>query len=391
MSRPISSKANRNVAWFFAIFAIAGFAFLFLFFILPLCKIVDAMHWVATPCEITRSSVRTEGGDHDTYSVDLAYTYTVAGRHYTGTRYHFSTGSSSGYAGKAAVVALYPPGKKTICYVNPRDPADAVIQRGLTPDLWAGLIPMVFVIAGILGIVFNARAKNRRQEQFRAWKPPALRNAADFTAIDSGTRELKPAATPLGKLLGVTFVAFFWNAIVSIFVTSAVQSWRNGHPTWFMNIFLIPFVLVGVGLIFWIGYSFLALFNPRMHLKITPGAVALGDSLSLEWTLEGRASALADLAITLEGSEQATYQSGENTNTARNTFRTIELVNTTNPADFASGRAQAALPRDSMHSLDTGHNKILWQLRVRGKIPGRPKLSEDYPLVILPLRKGVAS
>ena len=41
-----------------------------------------------------------------------------------------------------------------------------------------------------------------------------------------------------------------------------------------------------------------------------------------------------------------------------------------------------------MHSLDTGHNKIIWQLRVKGKIPRWPDLGEDYRLVVLPLRKG---
>ena len=397
MSQPLSNKANRKApVWVLLVFTLFGLVFLFPFFVLPACKMISARNWTATPCVVVSSSVQSHyGRKGNTYSVNMVYNYAVEGRQFTGRRYQFLGGSSGGRTGKAAIVAQYPPGTKAVCYVNPADPADAVFERGFTPDMWYGLIPLAFVAIGIWSMIFTSRsAKQRASAQ---WQPAAMQHAADFNAVPRGARELRPAHTPLGKLTAMLFFALFWNGFISIFIFVIVGDARfsRGNSTGggFHNgmlLFMTPFVLVGIGLILAVLWDVLALFNPRVHLRLNPGAVALGDALTLEWNIAGRANALSSLRITLEGSEAATFQNGKNTSTATNTFSTVELVNTTDPAGFASGSVQAALPRDTMHSLDTGYNKILWQLRVRGKIPRWPDLSEDYPLVVLPLRKGDA-
>lgn len=393
MSQPLSNKANRKPpVWFFAIFTLLGLGFLVPFFVLPACKVIAARNWTATPCTIVSSSIQTHyGRKGDTYSISMVYNYTVSGRRYTGRRYQFLGGSSGGYNSKAAVVARFPPGSKAVCYVNPADPADAVFERGFTPDMGFGLVPLVFVAVGILGAVASSRAAKRPASAL--WEPAALRHSTDFNAVSREARELRPAQTPLGKLIVMLVFALVWNGFISIFIFAIASDSRHSQGIstggFFhsgMLLFMIPFVLVGIGLLLAVVWDFLALFNPRAHLRINPGAVMLGDSLALEWTITGRVNALSDLRITLEGSESATYQNGKSTSTSTNVFSTVELVNTTNPADFASGRVQAALPCDTMHSLDTGHNKILWRLRVKGKIPRWLGISEDYPLVVLPMK-----
>lgn len=386
MSQPLSNKANRGApVWFFVIFAVFGLAMFCMF--VPVAKLIDAQRWMPVPCVIDSSFVKHHPGSKGgTYSIEVAYSYTLNGKPYAGSRYEFLNGSSSGYSSKVKVVSRYPHGAKTTCYVNPRDPYDSVLVRGLTPDMWPTLIPLLFTAIGVWGITCSLR--QRRQPAASKWQPAPLRHAADFHAIESGPRELKPALSPIGSLLGTAFAGVFWNGIVSVFIVILIRDWHGGSPNWFLALFLIPFVLVGLVLIVAVFKAFLALFNPRAHLKITPGAATPGRPLSLEWSFTGRAGALTNLTITLEGSEQATYQNGKNTSTATRVFSTIELVNTADRSAFAAGRAQAVLPPGAMHSLDTGHNKIVWQLRVRGKIPSWPDLSEDYPLVVLPLRKG---
>ena len=88
------------------------------------------------------------------------------------------------------------------------------------------------------------------------------------------------------------FVCLFWNGIVSVFVSGAVESWRAGHPEWGLNIFMIPFVGIGLGLVGAVLYWFVALFDPRPHLIATPGAVALGGALQVQWNFTGRAGIL---------------------------------------------------------------------------------------------------
>ncbi|HWB61126.1 MAG TPA: DUF3592 domain-containing protein [Chthoniobacteraceae bacterium] len=388
MGKPLSNKANRRQpVWFFVVFTLAGLGFLFPTFFLPTARIISALGWVKTPCVIQSSSVaRKQMSKGPAYSVALQYAYSFGGKNYTGSLYHFYKGTSTGYSHNAAIVARYPRGLNTYCYVNPADPRDSVINRGFAVDAWVALLPLLFVCIGVWCIVHSLRGGIF--PIVTQWHPASLRHAADFHGVPAGPRELRPSATPLGKLSGMIFAAVFWNGIISIFVVKALGDWRAHHPQWFLNIFLIPFVLVGLGLIVGVAYSLLALFNPRAHLVVNPGAVALGDPrFTLQWSLQGRASALTALSITLEGSEEAIYQNGKNTSTATNVFFSQEIVNTTSQTEFASGAAQAAVPLDTMHSLDTGHNKITWKLRVKGKIPRWPDMTEDYPLIVLPARK----
>lgn len=75
----------------------------------------------------------------------MTYQYDFAGRCYSSSRYSFSIAATSGYRGKKRVVARLAPGATTICYVNPDNPRDAVIERGLTWDM---------VVGGVFAIIF---------------------------------------------------------------------------------------------------------------------------------------------------------------------------------------------------------------------------------------------
>ena len=292
MSRPLSSKANpRSLVVFFSIFALLGGGFGSPFFGPPMVKVLDARHWKPTLCVIESSSVgsgssqHTSSGSAPTYRVNVTYRYDLDGRSYKGTRYQFLGGSSSGRAAETGGDrrAWYPPGKKTTCYVNPRDPGDAVIERGFTPDMWFALIPLVFVVVGVWGMVYSTRAAKRAPDA--RWQPAALRHAADFSAVSAGARELKPSASPLGKLAFFLVFAAFWNGMISLLLGQVLRSWHTGRPEWGMAFFSVPFVLVGIGMIFAVFYQLLAFFKPRAHLRVDPGAVALGDAFTLEWRL----------------------------------------------------------------------------------------------------------
>jgi hypothetical protein len=121
---------------------------------------------------------------------------------------------------------------------------------------------------------------------------------------------LKPQASPVAKVVGLFCIAAFWNGIVSVFVWQAVKSWQRGHPEYFLTIFMIPFVAVGLGLIGGIGYYLLALFNPRVRLTLDSRSVPVGSAVNLHWQLNGRATKLRRLEIVLEGREEATYTRG---------------------------------------------------------------------------------
>jgi hypothetical protein len=400
-ARPISTvtspvKAARFLAVFFSIFFVVGAAMSYGLFVRPIGNIVVARRWVETPCTIVSSQVQSHHGDGGTtYSVDLLYRYTVNGTEYKSSRYHFMGGSSGGYRGKAAIVARFSPGSRAVCYVNPRDPNDAVLERGFTSDLWFGLIPLVFALVGGGGLVYSRRLARRERSADPAarWLPKGGRVASDPTGSismiqgggpDSGPVILKPAAAPWLKFIGAIFIATFWNGIVSVFLFQVVKSWQRGRPEWFLTLFMIPFVLVGLVLIGMIAYYFLALFNPRPVLTASSKAVRLGDPLDVQWKMHGRVEVLEELRIFLEGREEATYRRGTSTSTDREVFATIELANVTAHADKRAGQGRVFIPATTMHSFESPNNKILWRLNVHGAIRRWPDVKEEFPIVLLP-------
>jgi len=129
-----------------------------------------------------------------------------------------------------------------------------------------------------------------------------------------------------------------------------------------------------------------------VHLKVSPGAVVLGDAILLEWTIQGNVNRLSRFRVMLEGREEANYRSrdGESMNTSNEVFARIAITDTTERGSFSTGMARATVPRDSMHSFDTGNNKIKWKLVVQGTIPRWADMKEEYPILVLPLKKGAA-
>jgi hypothetical protein len=381
---PLSSRALKPGArWvavaFFGAFLAFGLVFTWFFLIRPLAQVVAARQWIATPCTVVSSDVRSHRGDKGTtYSVDILYRFEFGGREYRANRYSFLSGSSSGRSGKEAIVRRYPAGGSALCFVNPAQPSQAVLNRNFTGLMWLGLIPLVFVVIGAGGMM----GVLRRQTGPAGTRAAVVPSPGAVQA--SGAVVLQAAASPLTKLIGGILVSLFWNGIVSVFVWQCVKGWQRGRPEWFLMLFLIPFVLIGLAMIGYVIYTFLCLFNPRPQLTVNATAVPLGGVLDVQWRFRGSVSRLNRLRLVLEGQEEATYRRGTTTTTDRETFAQIELANVTNRPEMAAGRARVTLPRDTMHTFTAAHNKITWKLRLAGEIERWPDVNEEFPITLLP-------
>ena len=60
---------------------------------------------------------------------------------------------------------------------------------------------------------------------------------------------LPSGSSPVRVLVITLAAALFWNGIVSIFLSTAIEGHLGGKPDWFMTVLLVPFVLVGLVLI----------------------------------------------------------------------------------------------------------------------------------------------
>ena len=298
------------------------------------------------------------------------------GREFRANRYAFMGGSSSGYDGKARVVGQYPPGAKSICYVNPNDPGDAVLLRGFTPMMLVGLVPFVFLAIGIAGMCGKVG-------------PVAEMRKIDFVSKSARPGEavmLKPSASPLAKFLGGLIFSLFWNGIVSVFVVHVFGMWRTGRgggEKWFLTVFLIPFVLIGIGMVFFTIHSFWGLFSPRVRLRLSQPTVGLGESVELSWEFAGRIDKVRDVQLRLEGRQELDEGSGKNRRTTRNIFYTAELGHFTSTNDIRAGSVLCTLPLDQAPSDAEGSQRVVWTIKLKAAIEFGADLSDEYPIHVV--------
>lgn len=362
------------------LFAIVGGTLSIFLLVVPVARLLSAVTWEETPATINASTMRSWSTDDGTsYRADVLYKYKAEGREWISNRRSFFPMASSGYDDAKVTVDRHLVGSATTCFVDTEDPTRSTLNRSFTPVYFIGLFPLVFLLAGV-GLTAHARRSRTPSEPDY---PPSF----DQSEINSGVRHLEPAAGPVAKVVGMILVATLWNGIVSVFAWQAFKAYTNGAPEWFLMIFLIPFVLVGLALIIGVFYTFLGAFNPRPKLTISPAAPRLGTTLRVEWSFHGQVNRIDSLKIALEGSEKATYRRGTDTHTDREAFASFELVNVSSDWEIARGSTEVAIPEDTMHSFTSANNGVEWSIYVHGEIARWPDVEETFVLEIRPLSR----
>jgi hypothetical protein len=186
------------------------------------------------------------------------------------------------------------------------------------------------------------------------------------------------------RLVGAIVIALFWNGIVSVFVVGLINDFGKGQANWFMMLFMLPFIAVGLGLLGLVVYQFLALFNPRPTLELSTRTIPLGGVAELRWSFTGQTQRISEFAVTLRGAEHATYRRGTNTYTDKNVFYEMELYKTSNTTEIGSGQVGLIVPSDTMHSFEAENNKIIWDLEIHGDIKKWPDVKESFNISVLP-------
>ncbi len=349
----------------------------------PWKKYLSARHWTERPCTILESKIiRHSGDDGDTYSLDILYQYEFQNQVYKSNHYWLMNFSSSGYARKAAIVEQYPPGGQAACYVNPKDPMDSVLKREWGKAMLIGLMPMLFMLVGLLGMKSTKKGTVNPVEQ-GAGPGGRLREARGASPMGVGV-VLKPQASPWMMLMGVLIFTLFWNGVVSVFLIDIVNGWISGQQPIFLTMFMLPFILIGMGGIIGIAYYLLALFNPRPVITLERRALTLGRETEMNWRIMGNTRAIRHLAISLEGREEATYTRGTSRTTDRNIFMTIPICEAVSQREIVEGRCFIHMPDGAMHSFSGKYNKIVWSLKIKGVIDLWPDLNETYDIEVNP-------
>jgi len=140
------------------------------------------------------------------------------------------------------------------------------------------------------------------------------------------------------------------NGIVSVFVRTCDQ--RLALRPWgvFLTLFMVPFVVIG-----WvIGEDRLyvpRVVHPRPKLMVTPGAVPLAETFTVQWDITGRTKCVGTPACAPPGTREATYRRGTDTTTDRKPVPDLEIANVTTRLEMRSGSGTVTIPASLMHSF----------------------------------------
>ncbi|MDB6139383.1 MAG: hypothetical protein JWO94_2455, partial [Verrucomicrobiaceae bacterium] len=108
--------------------------------------------WAPTPAKILSSQVLPEQPTPHSpvkYRPVVRYQYQFGGTVYHTDRIHRSDGSKSYREDAESLREEYTPGQELTCWVNPANPAYAVLQHDTRAPLYSIWFPLLFVVGGL--------------------------------------------------------------------------------------------------------------------------------------------------------------------------------------------------------------------------------------------------
>lgn len=298
-------------------------------------------------------------------------------------------------------------GKPYRCWYDPSDPQRVVLVRGYSWWLWLLLIlPASFFVVGLVGAVrallqTGTSAERRAamahkaagldlfdDAEARGARYPGIPGIAHVN--DSpGTRlayRLPVDAASEWMLAGVLAICVFWNGIVAWLLIANIYDHLLGRGQWLMTLLLAPFAVAGVGIIWFAARQSLLLAGTgSTRLEISDHPLLPGQSYELFISHAGNLRRRS-LEVSLVCLEKATYRQGTDTR--------VESVPVYEQRLYQRGALDAGtelgetcqvhVPEGAMHSFQSGHNEIKWQLVVRGEMERWPAYRREFPVIVYP-------
>jgi hypothetical protein len=172
-------------------------------------------------CTIEHNEVTVETDDEgSSYRVNLRYAYSVAGKTFTGTRIHAGNRNQFGRARANRFSSMFPANQTATAYFNPRNPAEAILIRGLLGnELFMALFmtPFNIVMVGL----WYAFVCGRREI-----KSPSTAGGVKIVRDGTGTRARLRTLSPLfAATLGLGTVAFIGSLMIGFIFGEYASTW----------------------------------------------------------------------------------------------------------------------------------------------------------------------
>ncbi len=119
-------------------------------------------HWTPVPCVILVSGIQQKQfspNDPKRWQPELEYRYTFGGQVYLGHKLRRIEGPTPHRDRAVASAAAFPTGMETQCFVNPENPAEAVLEHATKAAFYTLWWPLLFA-AGGAGMLVAALKKS---------------------------------------------------------------------------------------------------------------------------------------------------------------------------------------------------------------------------------------
>ena len=291
----------------------------------------------------------------------------------------------------------------------------AVLVRGSGWLVWlAFFVPLSFLAIGGGGLTYTIFTWGKSAERCAALVQKTSRlapfrnvasTAEEFPNIPVSTNITDSPGTVLAFRLPVSgatawglvltlLACIFWNGVVSIFAGIAINGHRSGNPDWRLTLFVVPFALVGVGLILFFLRKFLATtrIGPTL-VEISDQPLYPGRRYRVFLQQSGRLK-INRLEVLLVCEEEATFRHGTDTRMETRLVAQQSLMLCENaevrPGVPLETDCELEVPRDAMHSFKSQHNEVAWKVQVRLDVAGWPAHERSFPVIVYPPQVPVA-
>ncbi|HZL89129.1 MAG TPA: hypothetical protein VFB96_12190 [Pirellulaceae bacterium] len=198
-----------------------------------------------------------------------------------------------------------------------------------------------------------------------------------------------PASNPTGwRLLATTIFSLLWNAVGCVLFVIATRGWLDGNVNWFLTAFLIPYLAICGGSIYFV------LRQIWIDAGMGPTTVEIcshplwpARQYQVHLSQSGHI-AVKSLSLWLTCDEEVTYHQGTD---IRHEVRTVYQEKLYERADFGiepgipfQTECTLSIPPTAMHSFQSEHNAVHWWLVVRGSLAYWPKFERRFPIIVYP-------
>ncbi len=175
-------------------------------------------------------------------------------------------------------------------------------------------------------------------------------------------------------------------------MVTALRTFLSGDPDWLLTVFVLPFVLLGIGLI--------ALFLRKLVVTTVVGSTLIeisdqplrpGERYRLFLSQTGRLR-VSWLELLLVCEEEAAYRHGtdtriENRRVYQRRLLRREGVEVRAGAPFEV-ECEVDVPPGAMHSFKSGHNEVAWKIVAQASPVRWPDYQRSFPIIVYPSRDG---